>query len=211
MSPRTRRGGQLLGGRGWSSAAWLVRPELCHARVFLDSASWRGMTRVPPRPRCALCHPTFEAGPSFGDGRGWSSATQFVSTELYRARVFLDSASWRGMTRVPPRLRCAQCHPAPRCGVQLLEVAVGGVVPHGSCVLSSCPDILDSASQRGMTRVSPAPRCGVQCGAPPFAVKKGARAVRPYCHAVPQHGERKYTTGGRLTGTSRLFGLFNNN
>ena len=147
VSPRTRRGGQLLGGRGWSSAAWLVRPELCHARVFLDSASWRGMTRVPPRPRCALCHPTFEAGPSFGDGRGWSSATQFVSTELYRARVFLDSAS-----------------------------------------------------QRGMTRVSPAPRCGVQCGAPPFAVKKGARAVRPYCHAVPQHGERKYTTGGRLSG-----------
>ena len=143
VSPRTRRGGQLLGGRGWSSAAWLVRPELCHARVFLDSASWRGMTRVSPRPRCALCHPTFEAGPSFGDGRGWSSATQFVRPELYHARVFLDSASWRGMTRVPPRLRCALCHPALDAGSRESRREI-----YSRSLLSVS---LDSASWRGMT------------------------------------------------------------
>ena len=111
---------------------------------LLDSVSQRGMTRVPPRPRCALCHPTFEAGPSFGDGRGWSSATQFVSTELYRARVFLDSASWRGMTRVPPRLRCALCHPALDAGSRESRREIYS--------RSLLQELLDSASQRGMTR-----------------------------------------------------------
>ena len=137
------RGPAFGGGSGWSSAARFVRPELYRARVFLDSVSQRGMTRVPPRPRCVLCHPTFEAGPSFGDGRGWSSATQFVSTELYRARVFLDSASWRGMTRVPLRLRCALCHPARDAGPRESRWEI--------YLRSLLQELLDSASWRGMT------------------------------------------------------------
>ena len=96
VSPRTRRGGQLLGGRGWSSAAWLVRPELCHARVFLDSASWRGMTRVPPRLRCALCHPALDAGSR-------ESRREIYSRSLLQE--LLDSASLRGMTEPPHQVR----------------------------------------------------------------------------------------------------------
>ena len=144
VSPRTRRGGQLLGGRGWSSAAWLVRPELCHARVFLDSASWRGMTRVPPRLRCALCHPALDAGSR-------ESRREIYSRSLLQE--LLDSASQRGMTRVPLRLRCALCHPALDAGSRESRREIYS--------RSLLQELLDSVSQRGMTRVPPCPRCAL--------------------------------------------------
>ena len=108
VSPRTRCGVPASGGGSWwSSAAQFVSTELYRARVFLDSASWRGMTRVPPRLRCALCHPARDAGSR-------ESRREIYSRSLLQE--LLDSASQRGMTRVPLRLRCALCHPARDAG-----------------------------------------------------------------------------------------------
>ena len=120
----------------------------------------------------ALCHPTRDAhsvtrtpmrGPAFGGGGRWSRDARLVCPELYLARIILESASQRGMTRVPPR---------PRCGAQLLEVAVGGVGTHGLCVLSYILPGYSWIPRRGaewprglLTRdahMSPRTRCGVQ-------------------------------------------------
>ena len=134
------------------------------------------MTRVPPRPRCALCHPHSKRGPASGGGSGWSSAARFVSTELYRARVFLDSASWRGMTRVPPRLRCALCHPTLDAGSRESRWEI--------YLRSLLQELLDSASWRGIQECHPHVMRGPASGGG-RGWSSAARFVRPEIYPCP--------------------------
>ena len=92
------------------------------------------MTRVPLRLRCALCHPTLDAGSR-------ESRREIYSRSLLQE--LLDSASQRGMTRVPPRLRCALCHPARDAGPRESRWEI--------YLRSLLQELLDSASLRGMT------------------------------------------------------------